>query len=72
MLPSPSESSISLSIKLSSSGLIGSDPPIRLNSASNSDLVILPSPSASIIGNAYTNSCCTSAEISDDSSDDIS
>ena len=33
------------------SGIIGSTPPILLNKASNSDHVILPSPTISMIGN---------------------
>ncbi|KAF5785995.1 hypothetical protein HanXRQr2_Chr10g0435411 [Helianthus annuus] len=47
MIPSPFLSN-SFSIRLSSSRINGSDPPIRLKTASSSSSVICPSLSASI------------------------
>ncbi|KAF5821284.1 hypothetical protein HanXRQr2_Chr01g0012081 [Helianthus annuus] len=69
MLPSPS-ASISLIITVSSSSVTGSDPPIRLNNVFSSDLVILPSLSASRIRNAWSSSYCTSPE-KDKSSEEV-
>ncbi|KAL4579933.1 hypothetical protein LXL04_016104 [Taraxacum kok-saghyz] len=58
IIPSPSLSS-SVSIRLSSSRIGGSKPPIRFKIVSSSSLVILPSPSLSMNLNACTNSNCT-------------